>query len=201
MLRRALIVVGCLLIFASPAAAGTMEGSCSISFFGDSTLHAIEGTGVCEPFNLNETESNGEVTFSHPQIAVKVASLKTGNFLRDRSMRKMFDSEAYPLIVGRFSDLHPDSVLKDWIASPKDDLPFTLQIGKVNRPVDARVSNLKVTPKRVSFTMEFTLSLKSFHLSPPSFLGIIRVSDPVRVKIRVALVNSAAAASKTAQVQ
>jgi len=190
-----LCVLGCLLLFSLPAAAQDLKGSCAIRFFGDSTLHAFDGTGACEPFVVTIEGEPPERRVVPAQVDVSVAGLDTDNASRDKKMRGMFDSAHYPRIVGRFKQLDPDALLAAWQESPDGKLQFELQIRDVTQPVEARVSNLKVSNDRISFTLDFSLSLKSYQLDPPGVLGIIRVADTVRVEVDVAYEGSVTVAT------
>jgi len=174
-----------LLCLVAPAAAMSLEGECAVRFFGDSTLHAFEGTGSCEAFSLAVENSDGRNLVRNGRVEVNVASLDTDIALRNKQMRAMFDSEHFPRIVGDFGDFNPDAFLRAWQDSPDAELDFDLTIRNVTRPVKARVHALQVTLEQIDFTLDFTLSLSSFGLDPPTVLGIIRVADEVRLDIDV----------------
>jgi hypothetical protein len=57
----------------------------------------------------------------------------------------------------------------------------------VERNVQATASNLKEEGSRLSFDLEFPVSLSEFDLKAPSVLGFIRVADKVLVKGTFAL--------------
>ena len=119
MLLRKLLALALLLLAALPASAQTLDGNCEIRFYGDSTLHAFDGTGACEPFAVTlAVDEAGQRRIAPATITVRVAGLDTDNGGRDKKMRKMFDSENYPLIVGHFVQLDPDKLLAAWQASP-----------------------------------------------------------------------------------
>jgi polyisoprenoid-binding protein YceI len=189
MLQPVLICFACLLFLTSSASAFDLDGSCSVRFTGDSTLHGFSGTGRCEPFRLTIRGDSPPRTLSAGQVEVKVSGLDTDNAARDKTMRGMFDAEAYPLIRARFNALDPDLLLQAWQKNQQQPLPLELQIRQITRPVKAQVKRLTVTGDKLSITLEFDLSLRSFQLDPPSVLGIIRVADRVQVQIEVALSN------------
>lgn len=189
MLRPVLFCFACLLFLTSPASAFDLDGSCTIGFAGDSTLHGFSGTGRCEPFRLTIHGDSPPRTLTAGQIEVKVSDLDTDNSARDKTMRGMFDAEAYPLILARFNTLDPDLLLQAWQKNQQQPLPFELQIRQITQPVKAQVKRLTVAGDELSFTFEFDLSLQSFQLEPPSVLGIIKVADRVQVQIDVVLNN------------
>ncbi|HEY5190912.1 MAG TPA: hypothetical protein VII77_02920, partial [Candidatus Deferrimicrobium sp.] len=69
-------------------------------------------------------------------------------------------------------------------------IDLLLRIRDVERKVRATASNLKESGERVSFDLEFPVSLREFDLKAPSVLGIIRVGDKVSVKATFALTVS-----------
>ncbi len=60
----------------------------------------------------------------------------------------------------------------------------------MERKVRATASNLKESGERVTFDLEFPVSLGEFDLKAPSVLGIIRVGDKVSVKATFTLTVS-----------
>ena len=65
-----------------------------------------------------------------------------------------------------------------------------LRIRDVERKVRATAGNLKESGERITFDLEFPVSLGEFDLKPPSVLGIIRVGDKVSVKATFTLTVS-----------
>ena len=187
MFKRLLIVVIVLLMHVGLAGAETYDGNCAIRFFGDSTLHGFEGKAACEPFSLVR-EQEAEL-IHQPMITVRVASMDTDNGSRDKKMRKMFDSQNYPVIEGDFADLDPEKVLQQMQAAGEQpgQLPFKLKIRDQVQPVAAKVYDLQVSPEAITFTLKFAVSLKSFSLEAPGVLGIIRVADQVDVEVDATL--------------
>ena len=72
----------------------------------------------------------------------------------------------------------------------KSPLDLVLRIRDVERKVRATAGNLKESGERVTFDLEFPVSLGEFDLKPPSVLGIIRVGDKVSVKATFTLTVS-----------
>jgi hypothetical protein len=192
------------LLLATTATALTLEGSCDIKFFGESTLHGFDGQAACQPFTLSSEEktgaSDGEGGASEaktgqsgiirqPVVKVLVGEMDTDNSSRDKKMYAMFEQDKYPEIQVLFADLDPDVILQQLQVSETvpGSLEFDLRIREISMPVQAVVRDLVVTPERFLFVMEFPLSLASFQLKAPSVLGFIRVDDQVRVEIDVLL--------------
>jgi len=188
-----------LLALAVPASAAALEGTCQVNFYGDSTLHAFEGKGACEPFTLESTEREGISVILPAQVEVPVASLDTDNSSRDKKMREMFDSENFPKITGSFADIDPQALVGTWQGSGTGELPFNLTIRDVTRPVKATVTRMNVDHQRLEASFVLNLSLADFGLEAPGVLGIIRVADEVRVEIDVQLNGELGAAVKEQQ--
>jgi len=185
------------LLLAATATALTLEGSCEIRYFGESTLHGFDGQAACQPFTLtnegksgaNEGESGKSGIIQQPVVKVLVGEMDTDNSSRDKKMSAMFEQDKYPEIQILFADLDPDVILKQLQTTETvpGSLEFDLQIREISQPVQAEIRDLVVTPERILFVMEFPLSLASFQLKAPSVLGFIRVDDQVRVEINVFL--------------
>ncbi len=192
------------LLLATTATALTLEGTCDIRFFGESTLHGFDGQAPCQPFTLtsdgesganeekavaSEGESGKSGIIRQPVVKVLVGEMDTDNSSRDKKMYAMFEQDKYPEIQGLFADLDPDVILPQLQATETvaGSLEFNLRIREISLPVQAEISDLVVTPERILFVMEFPLSLASFQLKAPSVLGFIRVDDQVRVEVNVFL--------------
>lgn len=187
-----LVTVIIFLLLVTTASAMTLEGSCNISFFGESTLHNFDGTATCQPFSLTsavETENDGIIR--QAVVAVLVGDMATANDSRDKKMRAMFDQENFPQIQGLFTNIDPDLVLQQLQATDgtPGHMEFDLRIRDISQQVRAVTRDLSVTPEQISFAMEFPLSLASFRLQPPSVLGLIKVDDQIMVNVRVTLLR------------
>jgi len=178
------------LLLATAASALTLDGSCDIQFFGQSTLHGFDGQVACQPFTLkSEGETGGYGVIRQPVITVLVGEMDTDNSSRDKKMHAMFEQDKYPQIQGLFADLDPEAILQQLHAvdETQGQLGFDLRIREINQRVQSATRDLVVTAEQISFTMEFTLSLTSFQLQAPSVLGFIKVDDQVQVVARVFL--------------
>jgi hypothetical protein len=122
-------------------------------------------------------------------VEVEVAGMDTRNKSRDGQMREMFLSDRFPRI---HAAAHAVNVrrLREEIGKGhegKAPLDLLLRIRDVERTVHATASNLKESGDRVTFDLEFPVSLKEFDLNAPSVLGIVRVGDKVSVKATFSL--------------
>ena len=188
--RKILASTTLFLLLATTATALTLDGSCDIGFFGQSTLHGFEGKVTCQPFTLTSAGETGEDrVIRQAVVEVLVGEMDTDNSGRNTKMRDMFEQKSYPQIQGLFDDFDPDLVLQQLqgLGSVPGHLEFDLRIREISQRVQAVTRDLVITPERISFAMEFPLSLASFQLQPPSVLGFIKVDDQVQVKARVLL--------------
>jgi len=126
------------------------------------------------------------------EVEVPVAGMDTRNRSRDGQMREMFRSERFPRIHAATQDVDVErlrvEIGKGREGNPSIDL--LLRIRDVERKVRATAGNLKESGERVTFDLEFPVSLVEFDLKPPSVLGIIRVGDKVSVKATFTLTVS-----------
>jgi polyisoprenoid-binding protein YceI len=150
-----------------------------MTFSGSSTLHDFSGHAQTEPFRLVRTlGAEGRTASWAAEVDLRVSGLSTDNGRRDANMRKMLDASTFPTIHGSIAHA---PVAADAPVS----VPLTLEIRGQRHAVAASVHNWRETLDGVSFEIEFALSLDSFHLKPPSVLGVIKVGDTVNVAGRV----------------
>lgn len=178
------------LLLAGPAIAGEIRGTCDVRFLGDSTLHGFAGTGRCLPFTAPlRTDAAGIRVLGNVEVEIPVEEMRTGIDARDRRMREMFDADRHPAIHASARDVDVDALRARMLGSPDGGaaLEITLTIRGVERKVSARAMRLKEDGNRVSFDVDFPVSLGEFGLSAPTVLGIIRVADRVSVEGRFTL--------------
>lgn len=171
---------------AANAATPSYRGSCEISFYVQKTIiKDFSGTAKCEPFEISVTDNMIRV----PDIAVQVTTMDTGNSARDKDMRTMFEHETFPLITGDAEDFAADEFLtsEHKIVSTPDVVAFILTIRDITQKITATVTEPQIDASTISATLVFDLSLSSFELNPPSFMGFIRVKDTVQVKVTMSL--------------
>jgi hypothetical protein len=182
-----------LLLFATPAFAGDVRGICDVRFLGSSTLHDFSGKVGCRPFNATMgRDAAGKEILPSVEVEVPVAEMKTGNDSRDGKMREMFQADRFQRIRASARDVDVDRLREEMGKDPggKAPLDLLLRIRDVERRVRATAGNLKESGERVTFDLDFPLSLKEFDLKAPSVLGIVRVGDKVSVKATFTLTVS-----------
>ncbi len=192
-----------IIIFIAPlaatAASTSYHGNCEISFYVQKTIiNDFSGTAECEPFEIFITDNMIRV----PAIAVQITSMDTGNSRRDKDMRTMFEYETFPLITGDAEAFAADEFLtsEHKIVRTPEEVSFALTIRDITQKIAATVTEPHIDPATIAATLVFNLSLSSFELSPPSFMGVIRVKDTVKVKVRIFL-NRNPASAETPQIQ
>ena len=163
----------------------TIRGGCDVGFLVTSTLHDVPGSARCLPFAaVLARDAAGRQVIPSVEVEVPVAGMDTRNKSRDGQMREMFRSDRFPRIHAAARDVDVDRLRvemgkgREGIAS----IDLLLRIRDVERKVRATASNLKESGDRVTFDLEFPVSLGEFDLKAPSVLGIIRVGDKVSVK-------------------
>jgi len=178
---------------ADAPASATIRGACEVAFLATSTLHDVSGSARCLPFETVLTRGiAGRQILPTVEVEVPVASMDTRNKSRDGKMREMFLSERFPRIHAAAHAVDVER-LRVEIGKGRDgnaSIDLLLRIRDVERKVRATASNLKESGERVSFDLEFPVSLREFDLKAPSVLGIIRVGDKVSVKATFALTVS-----------
>jgi len=175
-----------MLVSVLPASALDLNGTCEVAFHGSSTLHDFDGSGKCKPFTLTLAEDG---MIQPAELGVPVDQMNTANDSRDEKMREMFDSTRHPEIVGRFAGGSLAELRSRVQAAlqSKEQIPLQVKIRDIEAPVQATVTQLIDSEKTFSLDLEFPVSLKAYQLEAPSVLGLIRVSDEVRVHVSLHL--------------
>jgi YceI-like protein len=171
----------------------TIRGACDVAFLVTSTLHDFPGFARCLPFEaVLARDAAGRQVIPSLEVEVPVAGMDTRNKSRDGQMREMFRSERFPRIHAAAHDVDVER-LRVGIGKGREgitSIDLLLRIRDVERVVRATASNLKESGERVTFDLEFPVSLGEFDLKAPSVLGIVRVGDKVSVKTTFALTVS-----------
>jgi YceI-like domain len=171
----------------------TIRGACDIAFLVMSTLHDVPGSARCLPFAaVFSRDAAGRQVIPSVEVEVPVAGMDTRNKSRDGQMREMFRSERFPRIHAAAKDLDVERLRAEIGRGLEGgaSIDLLLRIRDVERRVRATASNLKESGERVTFDLEFPVSLGEFDLKAPSVLGIIRVGDKVSVKATFTLTVS-----------
>ena len=178
---------------ANAPAPARILGGCDVAFLVTSTLHDVPGSARCLPFEaVLARDPAGNPVIPFVEVEVPVAAMDTRNKSRDGQMREMFRSDRFPRIHAAARDVDVDRLRveigkgREGIAS----IDLLLRIREVERKIRAMASNLIESGDRVTFDIEFPVSLGEFDLKAPSVLGIIRVGDKVSVKATFTLTVS-----------
>lgn len=167
-----------------PVPAGLL-GACDIAFLATSTLHDVSGSARCQPFRVRiARDPSGKEVIPVVEVDVPVDAMDTRNESRDAQMRKMFQSDRFPRIRGEVRNVDVERIRAE---TGKDRggvaaVDLLLRIRDTERKVRATASDLRESGGKVSFNLEFPVSLREFGLKAPSVLGFIRVGDKVSVK-------------------
>ena len=170
---------------ADAPASATIRGACDVAFLVTSTLHDVPGTARCLPFEaVLAGGTAGDPVIPVVEVEVAVAGMDTRNKSRDGQMREMFRSDRFPRIHAAAQDVKVERLREEMGKGREGKAPLDLllRIRDVERKVRATASNLKESGDRVTFDLEFPVSLGEFDLKAPSVLGIVRVGDNVSVK-------------------
>ena len=178
---------------AEAPASAKIGGACDVAFLVTSTLHDVPGSARCLPFAaVLARDATGRTVIPVVEVDVPVAGMDTRNKSRDEQMREMFRSDRFPRIHAAAQDVDVERLRKEMGTDREGKAPLDLllRIGEGERKIRATASNLKESGDRVTFDLEFPVSLREFGLKAPSVLGIIRVGDKVSVKAAFSLTVS-----------
>jgi hypothetical protein len=163
----------------------TWTGVSEVKFHGSSTLHGFDGTMPPVPLRVTVEGPKGSRLVSATS-EVEVKKMNTAEPKRDEDMWAMFRAAQYRVFKVEVSKI-PETTLKPSGGKP-GTMPVTLVIAGVSGTQNAEVGKVVESPTQVSFNLAFPVSLKAYHLEPPTMLGgTIRVRDTVDVKAHVVL--------------
>jgi polyisoprenoid-binding protein YceI len=168
-------------------------GECDIAFLVTSTFHDVSGSARCLSFPVRiARDPSGKEVIPVVDVEVSVAAMDTRNKSRDGQMREMFLSDRFPRIRGEAHDVDVERIRVEIgkVSGGVASVDLLLHIRDVERVVRATASNLRESGERVTFDLEFPVSLGEFGLKAPTVLGIIRVDDKVSVKATFTLTVS-----------
>ncbi len=153
-----------------------------IAFDGRATLHGFTGTsqqvdGRVEVIPVAIEESSSGF------VAVKAASLTTGNGLRDRNMRKLLEIDRYPEIRFTLGQVKVQKLPSAEQKSAALTVTGRLQVRDVTRTLQLPV---EVTPDAESITItgQVPFTFTDAGLTPPSFL-FVTVENQLTIRFRL----------------
>ena len=158
-----------------------------LTFKVDSTLHEVHGEADIMPTEVAFDAATG--TVSGPiKISIPVSELNTHHNGRDKEMRKMFDSENYPVITWRSTEISCEPLSGQ--PEINCDVKGYLKIRNSERSTSFPVT---LTPDGdVLWAVgRWEFERKDFDLETPSVLGIIRVAQPVSIEFHTLWVHGA----------
>lgn len=148
-----------------------------IQFNFDSTLHGIEGEA--KEFHSEIQYDPEQNILSLPaEVTIPVSSLRTGNWLRDKDMKRMFKAKDYPFIYWKMTawDCTPFSTEKTTVCTGEGTLTIRDISQKITLPITLSLDS--EGPRAVS---SVKINLADFKLKPPSVLGIIKVDKEIHI--------------------
>jgi polyisoprenoid-binding protein YceI len=160
-------------------------GSADITFSGTSTLHDWAGKVAAQPFTTSVTLSDsGQLKRVKAEVTVKAAQMDTAEPKRDDNMRKAMKAGDYPLIRAVI-DASADSIVN--VPNTPAFLPMTLTLLGRPQKITGVISHYQKQKDKVTFDLDFPVSMKNSGISVPSVLLFIRVGDEVKIRATVTL--------------
>ncbi|GEP40808.1 YceI family protein [Brevifollis gellanilyticus] len=160
-------------------------GAADITFSGTSTLHNWAGKVTAKPFTTSVTlTDSGQLKKVKAEVTVEAAGMDTAEPKRDENMRKAMKATDYPLIRAAI-DASAESITSD----PRTPafLPMTLTLLGKSQKITGVISHFQKQKDKVTFDLDFPVSMKTSGISVPSVLLFIRVGDEVKIHATVTL--------------
>ncbi len=187
MLKQPVVLVGFLFLTmtagsgissAAPARYALDPLNSSVRFEAESTAHAFEGeaatlSGEMTWDEVARTIGEGAI------VRVPISGLSTHVAKRDNSMRKMFESKAYPEIEFRAVSATTVSPAADGAARFR--LEGALKIRGIEKPIVIEVTAREL-PDGLEVAGETEVLTNWFELKPPSVFGLVKVLPEVKVR-------------------
>jgi polyisoprenoid-binding protein YceI len=148
-----------------------------------STLHPIhtEASGLVGEADVEVVDGRFDLGKQpRARLTFPVERLRSGNGLQDMEMLRRVDAKKYPEIVAELRK----AVQKDGRYRITADLTFHGVTRRLELEANA---GLEDGGTRATLESQFTLDVRSFDVTPPSFLGR-KVHPEVRVRVRLVLV-------------
>jgi hypothetical protein len=190
-MKTPLITFGLLLLGSIALQAGsaqTWTGQADITFAGTSTLHDWAGKVAAQPFTTTVTlDDAGRPARVQATVTVAAEKMDTAEPKRDVNMRKAMKTVDHPLITATI-DVPAQKIAPD-LKTPAQ-LPMTLLLLGKPQTVLATISRYQRKDGKVTFELDFPVSMKASGISVPSVLLFIRVGDAVKVHASVTLQSS-----------
>ncbi|MCF7853842.1 MAG: YceI family protein [Candidatus Pacebacteria bacterium] len=167
-----------------------VRGWCDGAFYGTSTLHDFSGTVRSRPFTASFAEKQyGIEDLEGVPMRVRVRDMDTGNRRMNENMYKMFEVKKYPVITGTVAESRARETASSGDTPRR--VTFAITIQDRTKHIDAAIKDVRRRGGRVETDVEFNVSLNAFGLKPPTFFGIFRVHDKVRVTMTIVLTEAA----------
>lgn len=164
------------------------SGKADLVFEGTSTLHDWAGKVSAKPFQARVTlDASGRPRRVQAQVQVAAGEMDTAEAKRDENMRKAMKVTEHPLIQAVI-DAPADKIAADLKAPTR--LPMTLTLLGKPQQITGTIRNFRRDGGKVTFDLEFPVSMKASGIQVPSVLLFIRVGDGVMVRASVTLTQA-----------
>lgn len=165
-----------------------VPGESRVAFDGSSTLHDFSG---------ETREVTGELTvrLSDPattleaRVSAAAATLDTGNGARDRKMHRLLEVEDHPEITFEAAGFLPENVDRE-AGTVRGTVDGILTVRGEPRRVKVPVT-VAAEGMHLTIEGEFPVKLTDYGIRPPRVLGLIRVADEMKVRLKIVLQQSA----------
>ncbi|MDB5239551.1 MAG: hypothetical protein JWP57_176 [Spirosoma sp.] len=169
-----LLAVLCLCAFVVPQAKRKLLADKAISTVSYSAKHPLhEWGGVSHAVNAAATYNEDTKQVESVAVSIKVSSFDSGNSNRDSHAMEVLDGLKYPNVTFVSSDIKP---------APDGTLTATgnLTFHGVTKPVTLQATR-KDTGGKMTLTGEFPVSMTTYNIERPSFLGM-KTEDMMTLK-------------------
>ena len=154
-----------------------------IDYTGSAVMHSWTGTSrdVAGTLVLDVDAPDS----SHVVLRAPVASFDSGNDRRDANMREVTETETYPLVQFRATEIRPTRWGRSGDGhSGRWAVTGALTFHGQTHPVEATV-DVRVTDDSVRARTQFPVSLTRFDVERPSLAWVAPIGDTIRIDARI----------------
>ncbi|MCB1229516.1 MAG: YceI family protein [Verrucomicrobiae bacterium] len=184
------LLAGWCLLFPNAGFTEDWDGTCDVTFKGDSTLHDFEGTVTTKPFTVTISGIDQPATAAvSSKITAEAKKMDTDNDKRDEKMYETLEVGTYPEIEVEVTNLkaaETKPVSENGFPRPTI-IPFVLKLKGKEHHLTGKVTDWKHDADTIDCTVAFVVSLKAADIKPPSVLGLVKVKDEIDVAAHLKL--------------
>ena len=157
-----------------------VDGRSTLALSGESSIHPLHTTTTqIKGYFVATFDEDGQMDLSAPvggQIQIPVESLRSGNTLIDRELRKRLDMRRFPQVVGNLIEIRGKN------GPERYQVVGDLTIHGVTQRLEGELIVRQVDERIIELQGEINLDVRDFNVEPPSLL-VLKVHPALKAKL------------------